>query len=115
LGLTTIEQEIISVLLLGLIFALIYVLGGKGPLFKQPDESSGRSPYTAGIEFGDRQITQVSDMVVFLFILLAVESLIIALFFVNITPWTILLYSVVLISTVLGYNVYMEENPLGRE
>ncbi|MGC8563763.1 MAG: hypothetical protein ACP5LZ_02570 [Fervidicoccaceae archaeon] len=102
-----IEFEIISVLVIGFIFALIYVFSSKSPLFRIEENSP--PPYTAGISYNGEQISHVSDMVVFLSILLAVESLIVFLFFVNISSWIVLLFASSLVATVLGYYVYLEE------
>lgn len=101
-----IEKEILSVLIIGLIFIAVYVLSSRRPLFRT---EKSVSPYTAGITYNGEQFAQVSDMVIFLSILLAVESLTISLFFVSISPWIIILFSASLVATLLGYYAYLEE------
>ncbi|MEM0046812.1 MAG: hypothetical protein QW437_04560 [Fervidicoccaceae archaeon] len=113
--LAEIELEIISVLVIGALFAAIYVLTSKSPLFNVEKGGRKSQPYTAGISLNGEHFVHVSDMIIFLSILLAVESLLVATFFVEISPWIILLFAASLFATVLGYFVYLGERDIGKK
>ena len=96
--------ELISILVVAVFYVLLYVFSSRSPLFKVERDVY---PYTAGVLYNGQQVSHVSDMIVFLSILLTIESLVAFLFFEVSTIGVLLLFAAALVAVILAYHAYL--------
>ncbi|MEM0044338.1 MAG: hypothetical protein QXQ36_06870 [Sulfolobales archaeon] len=99
---------LIPILVIGIFFTGIYILSYRSSLLRAGKSRERAQPYTSGVLLNTNQFTHVSDMIVFLSMLLAIESLIIVIFLAGASLWLMALFSASLLVVVLGYLIWIE-------